>query len=126
MAEQDRYHLPGRAPQTTLVGTRRTAMLWLFLTSGARKREISNLQLEDLHWDLNTMRVLGKGQIEREAPFVQQSQLAVLKYMRHRQDELPWLWVRGARGPQVVQRLSYDGLGEDMDRLRDPPTVRVP
>ena len=94
-------------------------MLWLFLTSGTRKRELTNIQLDHLHWDQNNLWVMGKGQKEREAPFVIQAQLAVMKYLQHRQDDLPWLWVTASRGPRVVQRLSYDGIGEDMDRLRE-------
>ena len=63
-------------------------MLWLFLTSGIRKREMANLRLEDLHWDRDSLRVIGKGEKEREAPFVPQAQLAIMKYTRHRHDEL--------------------------------------
>ena len=99
---------PGR-----LVGARREAMLWLFITSGIRKREMSELQREDLYWEANAVRIIkGKGQKERAAPFVPQAQLAMMKYLRHRDDDLPWLWLTEER-----QRFQYDGIGRDMARL---------
>ncbi len=101
-------------PPTDLLGARRSAILWLFLTSGIRKREMANLRLEDLHWDRDSLRVIGKGEKEREAPFVYQAQLAIMKYTRHRHDELPWLWVTEER---EAKRMSYDGLGRDLSRL---------
>ncbi len=91
-------------------------MFWLFLTSGIRKREMANLRLEDLHWDRDSLRVIGKGEKEREAPFVPQAQLAIMKYTGHRHDELPWLWVTEER---EAKRMSYDGLGRDLSRLVD-------
>ena len=101
----------------SLVGARTQAMLWLFITSGVRNREMSELRQEDICWEADSLRIIeGKGQKERAAPFVPQAQLAMMKYLRHRHDELPWVWVTEER---EAQRLSYDRIGRDMARLVD-------
>lgn len=51
------------------VGIRNRAMLYLFLDSGLRKSELINLKPEDVDWNGQQVRVMGKGGKERMVPF---------------------------------------------------------
>jgi site-specific recombinase XerD len=48
---------------------RAKAIIALFVESGLRLTELSNLRLCDLDWESHTIRVMGKGRKEAEAPF---------------------------------------------------------
>ena len=100
-------------PLTTMVGARRQAMMWLLATTGVRHRELTLLQLEDLDWKRGQLRVLhGKGQKERQVPFIREAQRPMLHYIRQRNDGLPCLWIT-----EEGTRLSYDGVYQDLRRL---------
>lgn len=102
-------------PLSELLGARRQAMLWLFLTSGIRRAEMSMLQLDDLLWEQDAVRVIyGKGQKERLVSFTGEAQMVMMRYLRLRNDDRPWVWVNYQKTPQ---RLGYEGIGKDMDKL---------
>ena len=61
-----------------------------------------------------TPAVIAEGQKQRTAPFPREAQEAMLKYLAFRHDDLPCLWVTEER-----QRLSYNGIGQDLARLRE-------
>ena len=108
-------------PLSTLVGARRQAMLWMFATTGMRRRELCLLQLEDLDWQRGTIRVVhGKGQKERRVPFLQEVQRPMLRYLPQRTDGLPCLWIT-----EEGLQLSYDGMGRDMTRLFQRAEIQV-
>lgn len=48
---------------------RAKAIIALFVESGLRLSEASNLKLKDIDWESRTVRVMGKGRKEAEAPF---------------------------------------------------------
>ena len=48
---------------------RARAIIALFSESGLRLTELSNLRLHDIDWEIRTVRVMGKGRKEAEAPF---------------------------------------------------------
>ena len=54
--------------ETNRLAKRDGAILELFYASGLRASELADLTLEDLHFDLGVIRVLGKGQKERIVP----------------------------------------------------------
>ena len=102
-------------PVTTMMGARRQAMLWLLATTGIRRRELTLLQLEDLDWKRRLVRIIhGKGQKERQVPFLLEAQRPMLRYIQHRRDDQPYLWIT-VEGKQ----LSYHGVKQDLERLFD-------
>lgn len=63
-----------------MMGARRQAMLWLLATTGIRRRELTLLQLEDLDWKRMQVRIVhGKGQKERQVPFLLEAQRPMLR-----------------------------------------------
>ena len=99
----------------TFTGARRTAMLWLLVTTGIRHNELFSLTLDDVNWQKKTIRVrLGKGQKTRAIPMTKQTHLALLRYTTYRGDESPALWVRQDGLP-----LGYYGISQDIKRLME-------
>ena len=97
----------------TLTGSRRLAMPFLMVTTGLRRGELAGLQLDDLDWERGRILIRnGKGQKARNIPFMPEVQEAIRRYLAHRKDSNPALWVTG-RG----LRLQYHGIGLDMRRL---------
>lgn len=60
---------------------RNRAILELFYSSGLRLSEIANIDLEDLDFSLQILKVKGKGGKERIVPFGNKAKEALLKYM---------------------------------------------
>ena len=117
---EDFQKLLDMCPVETFTGARRQAMLWLMLESGVRKRELSNLNLEDLDWEIGLVRMVnGKGQKDRIAPFGASAQLPMLRYLAFRKDSHLCLWVTEEFTP-----LGYEGIGSDIGRLRDYAGLR--
>jgi integrase/recombinase XerD len=112
-------------PLDCLVNARRAAMLWLLASTGMRRQELYELQLVDLSFGEYGFIEIRKGKAGKyrisafldseEAP-VQQAMEAYLSYRR---DDLPWLWVTA-----YGRRLSYDGIGQDQERLAELAGVR--
>lgn len=48
---------------------RAKAIIALFVESGLRLAELSDIRLGDIDWESHTVRVMGKGRKEAEAPF---------------------------------------------------------
>ena len=111
-------------PLNTLLGSRRQSMLWLFVTSGIRRYELTMLRVEDLDWKAETVRVIhGKGQKERRIPFDRQAQKVMLRYLEQRE----WkgldsdrLWITEGGAP-----LQWHGVGQDLKRLMKRAGVEV-
>ncbi len=113
LTEAQFQQLLALCPPDSLVGSRRASMLWLLATTGMRRREMQMLTVDDLDWDRGLIRVVhGKGQKERNVPFLREVQRPMMWYLHHRQDELSCLWVTELRKP-----LSYHGIGQDMKRM---------
>ncbi|MFQ6029240.1 MAG: tyrosine-type recombinase/integrase [Dehalococcoidia bacterium] len=122
MSEADFQKLLDICPLATLVGARRQAMLWLMVTTGIRRRELKMLTREDLEWDRGLLRIIhGKGQKQRRVAFVLEAQRVMLRYLNQRRDSLPALWITEEGTP-----LGYNGIGQDLARLRARAGVDVP
>jgi len=107
-------------PLNTFTGARRQSVFWIFLTSGIRRDELLSLKIDDLQWENSTIRVIfGKGQKERQVPFHREAQRAVLRYLQHRQVDLPWLWVTSSG-----KRLTREGLTSDFRRFYERAGIR--
>ncbi len=101
----------------SFAGRRDTAILRIFLDTGARRAEIANLRwipsderANDVDIDAGRIRVLGKGRRERVVGIGNRAVKALDRYLRMRDRHPyvaePWLWL-GQKG-----RLTDSGLGQ--------------
>jgi site-specific recombinase XerD len=103
--------LKARADKT-MDGRRDTAILRVFLDTGCRLAEVTNLKQSDVDVDAQTLRVVGKGGRVRHVTFGAKCAQAVERYLRLLEREQPdrvsdpdgWLWI-GRQG-----RMSTSGL----------------
>ena len=63
---------------------RDTAMIMVLLDSGARRAELVGLRVEDLDFEHDVARVIGKGRRERALPFGRKTAVALDRYLRVR------------------------------------------
>jgi integrase/recombinase XerC len=68
----------------TFDGTRDRAMLELFYAAGIRRGELIALKLEDIFFDENVIRVIGKGEKERIVPIGAYAQESLKQYLKYR------------------------------------------
>jgi len=91
---------------------RNRAMVLLFLDTGLRLSELAAIQLGDIDFDHETIKVMGKGARERKVRVGATTQKALLKYLMMRSDEHSCLWVTEERRP-----LARDGIQTSIERL---------
>ena len=121
LAEADFKKVLEACDADTLTDSRRLAMLLLAATTGLRRGELAALDLEDLDWDRGRISIrAGKGQRSRAIPFMLEVQEAVRRYLAHRTDADPALWVT-----EKGLRFKYHGVGKDMERLYKRAGVAV-
>jgi site-specific recombinase XerD len=90
---------------------RDTALIRLFLDTGARLSELAHLRVEDIDFETNTARVMGKGRRPRSAPFGRKTAAALDRYLRvrahtrHATDPALWIGHKGAITPNGVFQL---------------------
>jgi site-specific recombinase XerD len=89
---------------------RDTALIRLFLDTGARRAEVANLKLDEVDLDTDVILVLGKGRRPRACPFGSKTAVSLDRYLRerrrHASASLPWVWL-GKKG-----RLSDSGIAQ--------------
>lgn len=98
---------------STFLEIRNRAMVLLFLDTGLRLAEMAGIQIADVNFETETVRVMGKGAKERFVRMGVTAQKALLKYLMLRTDGYPCLWVSEERRPllksgveQAIQELS--------------------
>ncbi len=69
--------------QSTMTGSRNTAMLALFLDSGVRLSELVGLTIQDVHIEDQYIKVMGKGSKERMVAFGSSARITLLHYLIH-------------------------------------------
>lgn len=109
----------------TFTGERDKSLLLFYLDTGVRAQEGLSINLSDI--DLARGEVLirhGKGNKPRYVYFSKQTRKAIRKYLNHRKDDSPALWVTHPRF--VSDRLSYDGLREMLKRRSHEAGIEVP
>ena len=72
----------------TLLGRRDSAMLELFYSSGLRVSEMINLKINDLYFDDELIRVLGKGSKQRLVPIGSSAIKAMANYLKYSRPHL--------------------------------------
>jgi integrase/recombinase XerC len=95
-------------PADTLAGVRDRALLELLYGAGLRVSEVVSLDVDDLELRGRTLRVLGKGGVERVVPFGSKAALAVQRYLMasrelRRRHEPPALFLN-LRGSRLTDR----------------------
>jgi len=81
------------------LGARNRAIILTFLDTGLRLSELAYIQLKDIDFDRETIKVMGKGAKERIVRISKATQKAILKYLLMRDDGYPCLWVTEERIP---------------------------
>jgi site-specific recombinase XerD len=82
------------------INVRNLAILMILLDTGLRLSEISNIQLKDVDFDHETIKVLGKGAKERIVRIGKITQKALLRYLLARKNSTqPLLWLNRQNMP---------------------------
>lgn len=108
---------------------RDAAIIRLFIDSGMRLAELTNLRLSDLDLDQDVAVVMGKGRRPRACPFGNKTGQALDRYLRvragHPESGVPWLWL-GKKGrmtasgiyQMITRRAAQAGLDVHPHQLR--------
>jgi integrase/recombinase XerD len=90
-------------------------MFLCLLDTGARANEFLSINIEDINQARGDILIRqGKGHKPRTVYIGKQSKKALRKYLSHRQDNCPALWVTHPNFGS--DRLTYDGLREVLHR----------
>jgi site-specific recombinase XerD len=93
---------------------RDTALVRLFLNTGARLAEMANIRVEDVDLDQREVYVTGKGRRGRYLSLGAKAVKDLDRYLRarsrHKEADLPWLWL-GPKG-----RLTNSGIAQMIRR----------
>jgi len=112
-------------PHNTFTGDRDAAILLCLLDTGARASEFLSINLDDINQARGDILIRqGKGHKPRTVYIGKQSKRALRRYLNHRMDECPALWVTHPRFGST--RLSYDGLTEALSRRAANAQVEEP
>lgn len=93
---------------------RQRAMIEVFYATGCRLSEIQQLNRQDINWQTNSIKVIGKGNKEREVYFSWKAAYHLKKYLSTRQDAVPALFVT-ERKP--YRRLSKRGFQREINKI---------
>jgi integrase/recombinase XerC/integrase/recombinase XerD len=96
----------------TFMGIRNRALILVFLDTGLRLREMTDIQLRDIDIEREIIKVMGKGARERVVRMGKATQQALIKYLLQRRDNFPCLWVSEERKP-----ITGDGIYQMIKRL---------
>lgn len=103
----------------SLIDRRDTAILRVFLDTGCRLAEVTNLRFSDVDLERQTIRVVGKGRKIRSSVFGLKTAQAIDRYLRVLERERPerlddpggYLWI-GRQGP-----MSTSGITDVLHRM---------
>jgi site-specific recombinase XerC len=114
IAKDDQRRLMAVCAGKDFDDVRDTAILRVFLSTGARLAEVAGLQVHDVDLDDAVAKVLGKGRRVRGLPLTPKAVKALDRYERARRrhpgaDE-PWFWL-GKKG-----RMTASGVGQMVRR----------
>ena len=110
------------------LGARDRAIVLMFLDTGLRLSELTNIRIKDVDFDRETIKVMGKGARERVVRIGRIAQKALLHYLLIRQDDLPCLWVSEEhkpldhRGVQIMIRRLGKRAGVESVGARPIPS----
>ena len=100
---EDVYKMLALCPQDTFLGIRNRAILLMFMDTGVRLVEMSNIQRAHINKEYDLILINGKGAKQRFVPLGKTAQKALLKYInlfrRDPADAIPNLWLTEERRP---------------------------
>lgn len=102
---------------TKPLGIRDRALLELLYATGMRVSELVNLQLDDLHLELQIIRIIGKGDKERLVPVGQEAIMWLQRYLNEVRNEQ--ILKAGTYVPEVFlnargQKLTRQGIWKNL------------
>lgn len=80
----DTHETPGKTSMSQALTERDIAMMELMYGCGLRLSELSGLDLQDVDWQQQTIKVTGKGQKQRQVPFGRKAKAALEKWLKVR------------------------------------------
>jgi site-specific recombinase XerD len=87
------------------IARRDTAILRVFIDTGARLSEVANLKMENVDLDDQTLTVIGKGERIRVLPIGAKTVKAIDRYLRVRRADAGELWI-GGKGPMTPSGIA--------------------
>jgi site-specific recombinase XerD len=106
----------------TYFGDRDYAIILTLFDTGARAHEFLNINLSDMDLDGGIIIKHGKGDKPRTVYIGKTTRKAIRKYLKHRQDNLPYLWIT----EQNDDQLTYDGLRAIFSRRAKNANIKPP
>ena len=111
--------------RNTFTGDRDAAILLCLMDTGARANEFLNIDMEDINQAIGDILIRkGKGSKPRHVYLGKHSRRALRKYLKHRKDDNPALWVTLPRFGS--ERIRYGGLREVLRRRAVDAKVEEP
>ncbi|OGN72053.1 MAG: hypothetical protein A2X25_12975 [Chloroflexi bacterium GWB2_49_20] len=111
--------------RNTFTGDRDAAILLCLIDTGARANEFLNIDMEDINQAIGDILIRkGKGSKPRHVYLGKHSRRALRKYLKHRKDDNPALWVTLPRFGS--ERIRYGGLREVLRRRAVDAKVEEP
>ncbi|GGO87544.1 tyrosine recombinase XerC [Nocardioides phosphati] len=109
------------------MGVRDAAILELLYATGIRVGELCGLDVDDLDFDRNVVRVFGKGRKERTVPFGQPASAALKRWLAERRSIVregsgAALFL-GARGGRVDQRIVRQVVHDRVSSIPGAPDI---
>jgi integrase/recombinase XerD len=98
------------------------ALLEFLYSTGVRVSELISINKDDLNYESNTLRVIGKGNKERVVIFSDITKFYLNKYLASRSDDNPALFV-SVKKP--YKRLSQRGVQKIFDRIKKDLNLSV-
>lgn len=95
---------------------REKALLEFLFASGCRLSEVSNIKVEDINWSERSLKVVGKGNKERQVYFTVKAKLYLRQYLKSRQGESPYLFI-GLRKP--FGKLGGRAIEKEIAKIAD-------
>jgi len=110
------------------IGVRDVAILELMYATGIRVGELCGLDIDDVDFDRNVVRVLGKGRKERTVPFGRPAAEALQRWLRQgrpvlRREGVGAALFVGARGGRIDQRVVRDVVHRRVGDVPDAPDI---
>jgi len=108
-SEKEVERLLAQADKGSNEGFRNYCLLLTLIDTGIRLSELANLKIDDIDYEQNLFRVMGKGQRERFVPFGRRVAKALMKYqMKCRPEPVGTdnFWLRRDGRPLVLMRIQ--------------------
>lgn len=107
---------------------RDAAIIEVLYSTGCRVSELTNIKISDIDFDKNEVLLLGKGDKYRYSYLNAKSKLCVMRYLKTRNDDLPYLFI--SRQNKMMSKTSIEhivkmlGIRSGIERRIYPHLIR--